>query len=410
MVLFISVFIVLAIVSFFVSVFLVFDKYNTYGFKLFKNNSKIIIFSLFLTSICSILLVFALYKTDFLLNNADRIKTDYSNIGAYGDLIGGILNPVVAFIGIIAASLAFYVQYKANTQVQKQFQIQQFESQFYKMLDLHKENITEMKVTFFDHITSEDFKIETNEKIESAKTLHSSEIFRSVEGRKLFHGMVGELEAIIQVVIEESNKYLGKDVSNYPNIYEHLLNYAYRIFFFGLGSEQASIRSYFQMIEAETIFHLLRIQKKFYERHKLGAVNRQSGHQFSFYPFEGHESRLSHYYRNLYAIVKMITAKHNGEYGTKDYFIARNYLKILRAQLSNSEQHLLYLNYRIGFGKDWNSIKPRNTNYLTTYRMIHNIPVDRITIPESPRKHFEAYIKGNEVSRKDTLFEWGDYD
>ncbi|WP_179321183.1 putative phage abortive infection protein [Winogradskyella helgolandensis] len=341
----------------------------------------------------------------FLTNNYD-----FKNLGPIGDLVGGFLNPIIGVVAALLTFLAFYIQYLANLQVQEQFKIQQFESQFYKMLDLHKDNINEMKVTFFDHVTSQEFAIGIDKKIIPDKKLISSEVFRSVEGRKLFHGMVRELESIIQVVIEESNKYLGKDISNYPNIYEYLLNYAYRIFFFGLGSEQASLRVCFQMLDTNVTLKLIKIQGKFYERHKLGVTNRQSSHQFSFYPFEGHESRLSHYYRNLYAIVKMVTTKYAGGYGTKDYYVARNYLKILRAQLSNSEQHLLYLNYRIGFGKDWNSIKPRNTNYLTTYRMIHNIPVDRITIPESPRKHFEAYIKGNEVSRKDTLFEWGDYD
>lgn len=78
------------------------------------------------------------------------------------------MNPFVALAGVIVTGLAFYIQYKANllqresfveeqkeSKNQLQLQIdnqnrqnrfQQFESQFYEMLKLHRENITEMRI------------------------------------------------------------------------------------------------------------------------------------------------------------------------------------------------------------------------------------------------------------------------
>lgn len=61
--------------------------------------------------------------------------------GHIGDTIGGIISPLIAIIAAILTFLAFYIQAKANRQVQEQFKLQQFEAQFYQMLKLHRENI-----------------------------------------------------------------------------------------------------------------------------------------------------------------------------------------------------------------------------------------------------------------------------
>ncbi|WP_271766771.1 putative phage abortive infection protein [Aquimarina algiphila] len=329
------------------------------------------------------------------------------DLGDLGSILSGTLGPVIALLVAIFTFLAFYVQYDANKKIQLQFKVQQFESQFYKMLDLHKSNIEEMNVTFFDHITEESFTKDLNGKISSAYLLKSTEFLREIEGRKLFHGMIKELETVIDVVLDETNIYIGRDIRSYPNMYSYLLGYSYKLFWFGLDSEQARMRGNLALEEV-IISKLLRIQKKFYERHKLGIQDRQDPVQFRFYPFEGHESRLSHYFRNLFAIVRLVVENYDGDYNSKSYTIARKYLKILRAQLSNSEQHLLYYNYRIGFGVEWDQNGIRNNKFFTKYRMIHNLPVDRIKIPESPRVHFADYIKSDEVSVNDPLFEWGD--
>ena len=69
------------------------------------------------------------------------------SIGTIGDAVGGILNPVIAIGAALLTFLAFYIQYQANRQVQEQFKVQQFESQFYEMLRLHKENVNSLYLT-----------------------------------------------------------------------------------------------------------------------------------------------------------------------------------------------------------------------------------------------------------------------
>lgn len=59
-----------------------------------------------------------------------------------GDSIGGILNPIVGLLASILTFLAFYMQKIANDEIKDQL----FESQFYEMLQLHKENVNEIEI------------------------------------------------------------------------------------------------------------------------------------------------------------------------------------------------------------------------------------------------------------------------
>ena len=79
---------------------------------------------------------------------------------------------------------------------------------------------------------------------------------------------------------------------------------------------------------------------------------------------------------------------------------ARNYVKTLRAQLSNYEQLLIYYNAISRFGNDW--IKE---GYLINYKIIKNIPLPLADFGVIPEKKFEKEI---EELRKNSeeLFEW----
>jgi hypothetical protein len=117
-------------------------------------------------------------------------------------------------------------------------------------------------------------------------------------------------------------------------------------------------------------------------------------------PFTGHENRLGHYYRHLYSTVKYVVSKEKE--GLITYNKSREYLKVLRAQMSNDEQLMLYYNYIIGFGKDW-----ENDGYLTKYRMLHNLPINKVKYAEPPRVHFKNFINSIKPGEGE-LFEWGD--
>lgn len=378
-------------ISFGLAIYFIFMNTNQFNSKVKYN--KTIIVSLILLAIS---LVIIGYTIDYIIDiykEPQDFNKDFSKIGTYGDFFGGILNPILAFIGIIAASLAFYAQYEANKQVQDQFKIQQFESQFYEMLRLHKENINEMKITGYDSVTQE--KLNSKKEIEEITRLHNTKI---VEGRKVFVSMVVELMCCYE--------FLELINSTWKVTYEKkdLLRLAYRIFFFGSNSDLIVS----EKIDVDFIAEVKKEFKKHRKRHRdsysrknvFPGLNKKIELYIKYSPFSGHENRLGHYYRHLYSTVKYVVNKEKE--GLITYNKSREYLKILRSQMSNDEQLMLYYNYIIGFGRDW-----ENEGYLTKYRMLHNLPINKVKYTVNPRVHFKVYIDSIKPGEGE-LFEWGD--
>ncbi|WP_339663262.1 putative phage abortive infection protein [uncultured Polaribacter sp.] len=395
--------------SFFTFLFLVFSiiTFGIFIYRLFDDNTndkpsfgkrKIFNSSYLLLSSCCFVLFLSLSFVNGYLVEPSLLKHDYTKIGAYGDFVGGILNPVVAFIGIVAASLAFYVQYKANTQFQKQFQVQQFESQFYEMLRLHKENINEMKITGYDISTQDsiEYAMVGENYIEKNKSTTNLQIVKYTEGRKVFVTMSTELIAIYEF-LEYYNILYKTSITK-----DELLSFAYKLFFFGVKSDIPAS----EIILDEDIGKFKRHLNNIRSRHKesIGVNNlfqRQDMKSVELYvkysPFSGHESRLGHYYRHLYSTVKFVVGKENELFTYKE---VRGYLKILRSQMSNDEQLMLYYNCVIGFGKDWEL-----NGYLTKYRMLHNLPINKVKYAPNPREYFSEYISSLNKD-EGSLFEW----
>jgi len=65
---------------------------------------------------------------------------DMAKVGQIGDVVGGITNPLVAIIAIFFSFLAFYIQYKANKQVQDQFNNERTLSLVFKAIQ-NKDNL-----------------------------------------------------------------------------------------------------------------------------------------------------------------------------------------------------------------------------------------------------------------------------
>lgn len=296
---------------------------------------------------------------------------DYTKTGQIGDTIGGLMNPFIALAGVIVTGLAFYMQYNANrlqrnlfqyeqTQnkdqfqqqidfqnkqiqlQQKQLQLQQFESQFYEMLKLHRENISEMKINGYDF---EEISGQLNrfEKI--------------TDGRKIFVVMQTEFECILRFYAKD--KKLDKDG----------FRKCYQLFFSGLDK-------YEKAYPDEKIFvGNLKYARRIHENPSKSSIYNNKDRKeflnyvkldFNYKPFSGHEQRLGHYFRHLYLTVKSIV---NSSI-VVDYEERMRYLRILRAQLSNNEQILLFYNWLSDYGKEWeNDEHP----FFTEYCMIHNL-------------------------------------
>lgn len=321
---------------------------------------------------------------------------DYMKTGQIGDTIGGLMNPFIALAGVIVTGLAFYIQYKANLQQRelflleqtenkkqlqeqiniqnRQIQLQQFESQFYEMLKLHRENISEMKINGYD--------------FEETPT-HLKRFEKTTDGRKIFVVMQTEFECILNLYAKDNKL----DKAGFQKCYQ--------LFFSGLDR-------YEKAYPTETIF--VEMLKKARQRHENPTKESLTTNQdrkeflpyvklyFNYKPFSGHSQRLGHYFRHLYLTVKSVA---NSTIVT-DYDERMRYLRILRAQLSNHEQILLFYNWLSEYGNDWEN---DTHSFFTEYCMIHNLWYDNLFDDKFISDNVN-YLRNKKVElRKGLMFE-----
>jgi hypothetical protein len=259
--------------------------------------------------------------------------------------------------------LAFYVQYDANRQQRALFEEQQresirqfddqikiqkaenlhnqFESQFYEMLRLHRENITEMKISGYDF--DGDKKVMRFDKV--------------TEGRKVFVTMKTELECIIEIY-----------TANVKALNHEGFKKCYRLFFWGLKDFKKSNPEdvlFIKKCEDARTQHVNK-EKKIIDNDKRKDFESVEL-KFNYKPFSGHASRLGHYFRHLYMTVKFVV---ESKVIPDDYDGKMKYLRILRGQLSNHEQILMFYNWLGDFGVDWENDEQQ---FFTEYCMIHNL-------------------------------------
>ena len=100
----------------------------------------------------------------FIFTRSNWFGIDFSETGQIGDTIGGITSPFIGIAAVLITGLAFYAQYRANQiqinalreqkkqfeeeqkEYRKETELQKFETQFYEMLRLHKENVNEIEI------------------------------------------------------------------------------------------------------------------------------------------------------------------------------------------------------------------------------------------------------------------------
>jgi len=319
-----------------------------------------------------------------------------ANSGVIGDTVGGLMNPFVAIAGVIVTGLAFYIQYQANKQVQDQFKLQQFESQFYEMLKLHKENVNEMSIEgysyenqiekdgamiIYTHINDDNFDLNQGFPDQSRNR-------REIEGRKIFYLMVKELHAIYNVIKYVCIRVNPLDLDEKLNFINDAMKIeyfklTYNIFFSGKDILKIQIDlnqlNHLNIQRKSDFFKELVIElEKLRKCHKRGLrylknyLIKNDEHKslhidFSYKPFSGHQIRLAHFYRHMHSIANFVINQNND---ILNYEEKRKYLKMFRAQLSNHEIVLLYYNWLGGHGEAW---EHGLNKFFTDFRMIHNI-------------------------------------
>jgi NADH:ubiquinone oxidoreductase subunit 5 (subunit L)/multisubunit Na+/H+ antiporter MnhA subunit len=214
--------------------------------------------TILLLVLSGLLLVFSFFAPYLFTRPAISGDMDFTGKGAIGDAVGGLMNPFIALVGVLLTFLAFYMQIKAN-KIQRelfykglqenkrqfdqelnanreqlndqlaiqthQFKKSEFESQFYEMLKLHKENVNEVSISRKVRLR-QSIKIVQDQYIE-------------IKGRKAFEEILQELEKCYEAA--------KKTFNNRDKYY--WLERSYKVFFFGINSNENGIKRYYFKVD-----------------------------------------------------------------------------------------------------------------------------------------------------------------
>lgn len=331
------------------------------------------------------LLIFLLLP--FLLTRNGLKYFDFTQTGQIGDTIGGITGPIIALIAALLTFLAFWVQLQANRAQAAQFKkqdfdtrINKFENKLYELIRLHKENVQEISIARYDKNKNEQ--------------------------RHTFVSFFRELKYCFFLV---KSTYIEMfDLGEVKTYYDdkQLIRFAYAFFYAGVGDNQEKVTKSMTGTQLEEPLYssinkkLKEIQRNHEDKIKENAVPEFSLINLgiaklpeSYRPFAGYLSRLSHYYRHLFQTVRYIV---NQDAQLLDKEGKLEYLAMLKAQLSDHEQMMLYYKVLAGFGNEW-----LENSYLTEYKMIYNLPLPLADFGVPPTKYFEK-----ELNQGFDLFEW----
>ena len=168
-----------------------------------------------------------------------------------------------------------------------------------------------------------------------------------IQGRKAFAEMKLQLKKLLDLI----NRINTKEQFGYTK--EQVASIAYLVFYYGASSAwkdlmnevMADIPRHDELVDKILDY----IKTPTYNRYALGRTN---------------QTDLSTYFRNMYNAIKMVDeSKRMSEQEKYDY------VKILRAQLSNPELYILFFNLLSPFGENWKA-----SGYIERYSFLDNIP------------------------------------
>jgi hypothetical protein len=260
--------------------------------------------------------------------------------GQLGSFVGGYIGSFFALTGVVLLFATLRIQRRTS-------QVQNFETKYFELVRLHRDNVAEIKI-------------------------------QETAGRRVFVLLIRELRCILEIVRKVAQE------SNVELTHEQSLHFAYYCLYFGVGPNssrmlKASLSSTFgtEFIES--------VERALNRGETKSEIQRER--EFGYTPFEGHQSRLGHYYRHLYQMVRYV----DQQTGPIDKY---EYVKTVRAQLSTHEQALLLVNSLTPVGRNW-----WDNHLITRYRLVQNIPRDFFD-PSSEIDVYKLFNRG--------YFEWDD--
>jgi hypothetical protein len=241
---------------------------------------------------------------------------DRTAAGQLGDFVGGYIGTVFTLLSV----LLLFATLKDN---RRAAQVQSFEARYFELLKMHRDNVVEMEL-------------------------------QDTRGRKIFVLLMRKFRLILPAVMRVA----VQCQQSLPQL--ELLKIAYYCLFYGTGPNSSRmLKMSLAAYDSDFVSALESDLNDEYVKEHV-KIDRNLGYT----PFEGHQSRLGHYYRHLYQTVCYVDKQ---DLALDKY----EYVKTIRAQLTTHEQALLLLNSLAPVGRNW-----WEKGLMTKYRMVQNLPRD----------------------------------
>lgn len=258
---------------------------------------------------------------------------DAANAGVFGDFIGGYFGTIalIISIGFIAVS------HKSQKAADKD---SLFEARFIELLKLHRENTSEMSMD-------------------------------DIQGKRSFVYFIREWRSLRKIVTDQ-NFELNENLTNIE-----ISKLSYLIFYYGIGENstrvlrgiidriypQKLIDAILAKVEESLMQHKLCKSQNLLNEHLQSLPSYQN--LFPYIPFGGHQSRLPHYFRNLFHLIKYTNNREPNKQ-------PKDFVKLVRAQLTTQEQALIAL-HSLSISGSWFDTESK-TNFIDEFHLIKNIP------------------------------------
>lgn len=277
-----------------------------------------------------------------------------TDAGPTGDFIAGTIGTVLGLVSVIALFITL-----KNDRLAKEEE--GFEDKYYQLLKLHRSNVAEIRIG-------------------------------DSTGRRVFVLLIREFRCILAQIRDLADRQ-GSPLSR-----KDLICASYFALFYGVGPN--SSRMLIQaLVNVGFQEHLAKSIATHLDDAKLKATVKRK-RRFRHTPFEGHQSRLGHYFRHLYQMVTYIHSQNMKDFmpwltSEEEWEKKRQYIKTIRAQLSTHEQALLLLNSLTPIGQVWWQEK-----IIVRYGLVKNIPkvfFEQITEIDVDKHFPEKYFEDDEI-------------
>ena len=255
---------------------------------------------------------------------------NYEKTGQFGDYIGGVVGTVFALAGTILVFASFKQQQQRNT-------IESFEKNYFEMIRVHEDIVKDMN---YGGKSSRDvFTLA----IEQLRRIYNIICSKVGEIKKLStSGNLHDVEISNQAIADFLNKMDNKILANFFSV--GFLYYGKDKFFLSSNSNDP-----------------------------LSVISTLVKQDMPDLGYEPMSNVLGHYYRQMYQTV---------QYVVKADWLEENerysYVKLLRSQLSDDEQVMLFYNSMSVNGHAWMESKSdtiiKDMNLISRFRLIKNIP------------------------------------